>query len=89
MNRLTLLLVAALASNVGAADPAPRPFPVPDAEVARYTAFRAAGPIEVDGRLDEESWRRAPRSPRFVDMVTGRPVVHDTHAAVVWDDEAL
>jgi len=89
MNRLTLLLVAALASNVGAADPAPRPFPVPDAEVARYTAFRAAGPIEVDGRLDEESWRRAPRSPRFVDMVTGQPVVHDTHAAVVWDDEAL
>ena len=64
-------------------------FPVPDDEIARYTAHRTSDAVKVDGRLDEESWQKAPRSPRFVDLVTGRPVVHDTHAAVLWDDKNL
>jgi len=54
-----------------------------------YTCCRAAGPITVDGRLDEESWQRAEKSPRFVDMVTGRPASLETRAAALWDDEYL
>ena len=27
---------------------------------ARYTCYRAAGPIVVDGRLNEASWQAAP-----------------------------
>jgi len=38
---------------------------------------------------DDDAWQSAPRSPRFVDLVTGRRTLHDTHAAVLWDDENL
>ncbi len=65
------------------------PFPWPENRIARYTACRTAGPLEIDGRLDEESWRLAPRSPRFVDLITGKPTIHDTRAAVLWDDACL
>ncbi|MEK7780075.1 MAG: hypothetical protein AAB370_01075, partial [Verrucomicrobiota bacterium] len=34
-------------------------FPCPTNEIARYTALRTAGPIRVDGKLDEPSWRSA------------------------------
>jgi Carbohydrate-binding family 9 len=64
-------------------------FPWPEARVAHYTAYRAVRPMQVDGRLDGESWARAPRSPRFVDLITGEPTIHDTRAAVLWDDEYL
>jgi hypothetical protein len=35
------------------------------------------------------AWDKAPRSPRFVDMVTGEPGLFDTRAAAMWDDECL
>jgi len=65
------------------------PFPWPEDKIAQYTAYRAAGPIAVDGKLDEPSWALAPCSPRFVDLVTGAPTLHDTRAAVLWDDDNL
>lgn len=64
-------------------------FPCPTNEIARHTAQRAAGPIHVDGKLDESSWQAATTSPRFVDILTGQPVIHDTRAAVLWDDDYL
>jgi hypothetical protein len=64
-------------------------FPWPDERVARYTAYRALAPLPIDGRLDAPSWRLAPRSPRFTDLVSGRPTLHDTRAAVLWDDDYL
>jgi len=63
--------------------------PWPAEKVEHYTAHRATGPIQVDGHLDEDSWQQAPRSPRFVDMITGKRSIHDTRAAVLWDDECL
>ncbi len=67
-----------------------QPFPpVPIESVARYTALRTAGPILVDGKLDEASWMKVPRSPKFVDLISGKPTIHDTQAAVMWDDEYL
>ncbi len=65
------------------------PFPWPEDRIAHYTAHRVAAPLEIDGRLDEASWRLAPRSPRFVDLVSGTPTIHDTRAAVLWDDAYL
>src|SRR4051812_35745147 len=56
---------------------------------ARYTAFRAAGPISIDGRLDEPSWLAAPKSTPFVDIVTGEKAWFDTRVAILWDDENL
>lgn len=63
--------------------------PVSDDQVARYTAHRTEQAIEVDGRLDEEEWKSAPRSPRFRDLIRGTDAIHDTRAAVLWDDEYL
>ncbi len=64
-------------------------FPWPDERIARYTAYRVATPPTIDGRLDEPAWSMAPRSPRFVDLISGRPTIHDTRAALLWDDENL
>lgn len=63
--------------------------PIPVEQIARYTALRAVDKITVDGKLDELTWQRAPRSPRFVDLIRGHQTVHDTHAAVTWDDKYL
>jgi hypothetical protein len=65
------------------------PFPWPEDRIARYTARRASSPIVVDGRLDEADWRAAERSPRFADLIGGHPGIHDTRAAVLWDDTYL
>src|SRR6266404_3703304 len=64
-------------------------FPCPESEIAHYTAFFVREPIRVDGKLDEPVWQRAPRSPRFVDILTGAPTLHDTRAMVVWDETNL
>ncbi len=66
------------------------PFPpVPIESVAKYTALRTTGTVLVDGKLDDSSWQNAPRSPKFVDLISGKPAVHDTQAAVLWDDDYL
>lgn len=64
-------------------------FPWPEERIAHYTAYRVPGTLALDGRLDAEAWRLAPRSPRFVDLITGAPTIHDTRAAVLWDDTHL
>lgn len=74
-------------SENSSAVPAFPPWPAPD--VARYTAFRTRGPLTIDGRLDKPDWAAAPRSPRFRDLVSGQATIHDTRAAVLWDDEYL
>jgi hypothetical protein len=64
-------------------------FPWPDAKIPHYTAYRINEPLKIDGRLDVPAWQAAPRSPRFVDLITGLPTIHDTRAAVLWDEECL
>jgi hypothetical protein len=63
----------------------PSKFPCPENEIASYTSFRIAQPITIDGKLDEPVWQRAPQSPRFIDILTGAPTIHDTRSTVVWD----
>ncbi len=58
-----------------------------DAEITRYTCCRTHQPILIDGNLDEAVWQKAPRSERFVDMVTGEPGYFDTRVAALWDDQ--
>ena len=84
MKHLISILLTAV-SAIGA----PWKFPCPSNEIATYIAFRAAGPIAVDGHLDEATWQAAPRSPTFVDIITGKPAIHQTQAAVSWDAENL
>ncbi len=54
-----------------------------------YTIFRTKTPPTLDGKADSSAWQQAPKSPRFVDMITGNPAILGTTAAALWDDEAL
>jgi hypothetical protein len=58
-------------------------------EIAHYTCHRTTDPVQLDGKAGGPAWAKAPRSPRFVDMVTGEPGYFDTRAAALWDDENL
>lgn len=62
---------------------------VGEEKLVHYTCFRTDRPIAVDGNLDKEAWRKAPRSRRFVDLVSGEPGFLDTRMAALWDDTAL
>lgn len=64
-------------------------FPCPQEEIARYTSHRVDETLTIDGNLTEASWKHAIRSPRFVDIISGGPTIHDTRAAVLWDDDNL
>ena len=55
-------------------------FPCPENEIERYTAYRVSERIKIDGHLDEQTWTNAPWSPRFHDMLTGGPTIHETRA---------
>jgi hypothetical protein len=64
-------------------------FPCPESEIASYTAYHVNEPILIDGKLNEKAWAQAPLSPRFVDIITGQPAIHDTRAMVLWDETNL
>ena len=69
-------------------DSLPHP-PCEEDEIPHYTAFRIDSELVIDGRLDEPAWKRAPRSERFRDLVSGTPTIYSTHAAVLWDNDFL
>ncbi|WP_212768192.1 carbohydrate-binding family 9-like protein [Larkinella sp. C7] len=72
-----------------AADSTGWAFPCDKNTIEQYTAYRTLKPPMIDGKLDEEIWTKIPRSPRFVDLVSGGKTLHDTRAAVCWDQENL
>jgi hypothetical protein len=63
--------------------------PCVESEIPHYIAYRTATKPQIDGRLDEFVWQNAPPSPRFRDLIKGSETIHDTRAAVLWDDEYL
>ena len=86
----TLAVVGTLGAYGHAADGGhSAKFPCPEKEIAHYTSYKISEPIQIDGKLDEAVWSAAPFSPRFVDILTGKPAIHETRAAVVWDDQNL
>ncbi len=65
------------------------PFPCPEDQIVHYTAYHVSEPITINGRLDEPAWRRAPHSPRYADIISGKRALFDTYAQIVWDDQNL
>ena len=61
----------------------PRPAPL--------DAARQVGPIDIDGRLDEDAWAEARVFSRFTqsEPVEGDPAEHDTEVRVLIGDEAI
>lgn len=81
MKNLTLLAVLlALPASSGAQD---------DKPVLVYACPRAAGPITLDGALDEPAWQSAPLASGFTLFGTGREPAAQTAFRLVYDDEAL
>ena len=58
-------------------------------KLTHYTCLRTEGPVTIDGSLEKPCWRRAPRSGRFVDMVSGVPGFLETRMAALWDEGNL
>ncbi|GLH73827.1 hypothetical protein GETHLI_23290 [Geothrix limicola] len=62
---------------------------IPEDQLAHYTCLRAPEAFAIDGNLDKAAWRAAPKSHRFVDLVSGEPGFFDTRVACLWDERAL
>ena len=60
-------------------------------EDRRLPAVRALGHIEVDGRLDEADWGRAPVASGFIqnEPREGMPASEDTEVRILYDADAL
>jgi hypothetical protein len=56
-------------------------------DLAHYACLRTARRVAIDGRLDKPEWQKAPKSRRFVDLVSGVPGFLETRMAALWDDE--
>ena len=64
--------------------------PLPPRQPPRsYVAFRAAGSVQVDGRLDDKAWAQTPWSDPFVDIEgDARPQpTWPTRVKMLWDDQ--
>jgi hypothetical protein len=83
---VALLAAAALAAACGACTRKSEMVAAPDKVIA---VKRAAGPITVDGVLDEASWRGAARTGAFGTADgKGSPILR-TEAMLLWDDQNL
>lgn len=55
----------------------------------QYVCYRPSAPLTIDGKLDEPSWKAAPWTDTFVDIVGDRAPRprHATRASMLWDDD--
>ena len=54
-----------------------------------YEVGRTAGPIKVDGKLDEAAWKKAPLVGDFVNNSDGSPSAYKTEARVLYDQNFI
>ncbi|QDT09646.1 transglutaminase domain-containing protein [Planctomycetes bacterium K23_9] len=62
---------------------------VPAQDLPRYSARRATTAPIIDGRLDDAVWKTCEKTSPFVDLISGKETMHDTRAAILWDDDYL
>ena len=83
------LIIAALAM-AGLAGLEPQALPtIPDEHPRGYVCYLRSRALQIDGRLDDEAWRDAPWSDRFVDIEGARkpaPAL-STRVKMLWDDQ--
>ena len=56
---------------------------------ADYICYRAKGPIQINGKLDDPSWLAAPWSSPLIDIITGEKAFLETRVKLLWDDQYL
>lgn len=54
-----------------------------------YVAKKIKSTIKIDGNIQKVEWQKAVWTRRFVDLVSGRPAMYDTRAAILWNDTHL
>jgi hypothetical protein len=84
-----LLIAATLVSELGAQvsiQPADGNVPPKG-----YVCYRAAGPITIDGKLNDPAWQAAPWTDYFVDIEGDRrpPPRFKTRVKMLWDDRCF
>jgi hypothetical protein len=62
---------------------------VPEPAVPRLVARRIAGPIHIDGKLDEPDWRAAQSSGPFVNTMSGEAAAFEARVQVLYDADKL
>ena len=60
-----------------------------DKKVLTLKVPRAAGPVTVDGKLDEEAWKSAAGSGPMKAPASGGKMLPETSFRIMWDDENL
>lgn len=80
-NRCILLLIALLLCGKihSQSHPAPR----------SYVAYKTIDSIVIDGKAEEESWKRSPESERFIDIEGEKKPRYPTFMKMLWDDRYL
>jgi hypothetical protein len=66
---------------VNKSGPVPRP--------KRLVALQAKKPVKVDGKLDEEIWKKTPSTGAFPDAYNGSALPYQTEARAAWDQKNL
>lgn len=82
-----LFLLGFFAAGFAATSKIPEPKIAFDPE--KYVCYRAPGPVQIDGDLDEAVWSKAPWSDTFVDIeggAKGKPRFR-TMVKMLWDDD--
>jgi hypothetical protein len=62
---------------------------VPAVDISRYVVKRTSGPINIDGVIDEPSWKAAASTGPFALNDGSGPPQNRVEAKMLWDDEKL
>lgn len=85
--QLALVLAAGTVAGGTPSESLPGALPG-EVPIPRYVCLRAAGPIVVDGTLDEATWRDAPLMSPFLTW-DGKDAGNPVDCRAVWDDNAI
>jgi hypothetical protein len=71
--------------------PPPAPPPAAYLPPKGYVCYRAAGPITIDGKLDDAAWKAAPWTDYFADIEGDKKPAprYKTRVKMLWDDQCL
>ena len=55
----------------------------------KYSVNYIDSEINIDGKDDESQWKKAPKTPDFIDIANNKKPLQKTYMKMLWDDENL
>lgn len=92
MKEMTLVLVGIISGGIAYSQmpTGQKTFPVPQITFApkHYMCYRTSEPIDIDGKLSEDSWKNAEWTDYFVDIEGDlkQAPIYKTRVKMLWDD---